>query len=63
MLFSKIATIWLGYIWIMDEKMKNPIDEDKITDIPHLLPYAHSIGSAIIKPVDKKPKHNMELTD
>lgn len=33
--------------------MKNPIDKEKITDIPHLLPYAHSVGSAIIKPVDK----------
>ena len=31
----------------------NPIDKDKITDTPHLLPYAHSVGSAIIKPVDK----------
>ena len=30
----------------------NPIDKDKITDIPGLLPYAHHIGSVIIKPVD-----------
>ena len=37
----------------MTEKKKNPIDKDKITDIPHLLPYAHTLGSAIIKPIDK----------
>ena len=32
---------------------KNPIDKDKTTDLPGLLPYAHHIGSAIIKPVDE----------
>jgi len=32
---------------------KNPIDKDKTTDMPGLLPYAHHIGSAIIKPVDE----------
>jgi hypothetical protein len=31
----------------------NPIDPDKVTDIPGLLPYAHHSGSALIKPVDK----------
>ena len=31
----------------------NPIDKDKIAENPHLLPYAHNIGSAIIKPIDK----------
>ena len=31
----------------------NPIDPDKIAKEPHLLPYAHSIGGAIIKPIDK----------
>lgn len=39
-----------------EEKKKrtvNPIDKDKITTTPHLLPYAHSVGSAIIKPMDK----------
>ena len=35
------------------EKRKNPIDIDKIAEDPHLLPYAHTLGSAIIKPVDK----------
>lgn len=37
----------------MSERKDNPIDADKVTDQPHLLPYAHHVGSAIIKPVDK----------
>ena len=48
----------------MDEKKKdskefvNPVDKDKITETPHILPYAHHAGSANIKPVDKgKLKH------
>ncbi len=28
----------------------NPIDADKITENPGLLPYAHTVGSAVIKP-------------
>lgn len=36
----------------MSEK-HNPISEDKITYMPHLLPYAHHVGSAIIRPLDK----------
>lgn len=35
------------------EAFFNPINEDKITDKPSLLPYAHHVGSAIIKPLDK----------
>ena len=35
------------------EKFINPIDKDKIAENPHLLPYAHTIGGAEIKPVDK----------
>ncbi len=31
----------------------NPIDKDKIAENPHLLPYAHSVGGAVIKPIDK----------
>ena len=31
----------------------NPIDDDKITDRPGLLQYAHHLGSAIIKPIDE----------
>lgn len=32
---------------------ENPIDKDKITENPHNLPYAHTVGSAVIKPIDK----------
>lgn len=31
----------------------NPIDEDKVAENPGLLPYAHTVGSALIKPVDR----------
>jgi hypothetical protein len=31
----------------------NPIDKDKITETPHLLPYAHHVGGFVIKPLDK----------
>ncbi len=31
----------------------NPIDERKITHTPSTLPYAHTSGSAVIKPIDK----------
>ena len=31
----------------------NPIDKDKIAENPHILPYAHTVGSAIIRPLDK----------
>ncbi len=43
----------------MSEKKKtketfiNPIDEDKVADNPGLLPYAHTTGSAVIRPEDK----------
>ncbi len=37
----------------MDNNFFNPIDKDKVTDTPSLLPYAHNVGSAIIKPIDK----------
>lgn len=41
----------------MEEKEKNdffnPIHKDKVTDTPGLLPYAHHVGSAIIRPLDK----------
>ena len=35
------------------EAFINPIDTDKITENPHNLPYAHTVGGAIIKPMDK----------
>ncbi len=31
----------------------NPIDKDKITENPHSLPYAHTVGGAVIRPLDK----------
>lgn len=31
----------------------NPIDPDKITETPHILPYAHTVGGVQIKPIDK----------
>ena len=31
----------------------NPIDKDKITENPHSLEYAHTVGGAVIKPEDK----------
>ena len=35
------------------ESFINPIDEDKIAENPHLLPYAHTVGGAVIKPTDR----------
>ncbi|GLR17384.1 DUF2452 domain-containing protein [Portibacter lacus] len=32
---------------------KNPIDKDKIALNPHSLEYGHSVGSAVVKPLDK----------
>lgn len=41
----------------MEEKRQNsnsnPIDADKITENPHNLPYAHTVGGVEIKPIDK----------
>ena len=34
-------------------KKKNPIDKEKVSDNPGLLPYANHIGSAIIKPIEE----------
>lgn len=41
---------------VSDKKEKpfiNPIDKDKVAENPGLLPYAHTSGSAIIRPEDK----------
>ena len=35
------------------EPFINPIDKDKVAKNPHLLPYAHTVGGAVIKPIDK----------
>lgn len=36
-----------------ERRKHNPIDKDKIAETPHLLPYAHTLGGAIIRPIDK----------
>ncbi len=38
---------------ITNKRTFNPIDPDKIAENPHLLPYAHTVGSAIIRPMDQ----------
>jgi len=35
------------------EEFINPIDKDKVALEPHLLPYSHSVGGVVIKPIDK----------
>lgn len=35
------------------EDFINPIDPDKITENPHNLPYAHHVGSGLVKPEDQ----------
>lgn len=32
---------------------ENPIDKDNITETPGTLTYAHNVGSALVKPIDK----------
>lgn len=36
-----------------NEEYINPIDEKKITLTPSTLPYAHTVGGPVIKPIDK----------
>lgn len=36
-----------------EKEFVNPIDKDKIAEHPALLPYAHTVGGAVIKPIDK----------
>jgi hypothetical protein len=42
-------------------RKKNPVDKDKVTDHPGLLPYASHIGSAIIKPLDKGKSRGLAM--
>ncbi|MEM6964800.1 MAG: DUF2452 domain-containing protein [Bacteroidota bacterium] len=35
------------------ELQHNPIDKDKVAENPHLLPYAHTVGGSVIRPIDK----------
>lgn len=37
----------------MNEQFVNPIDADKVTETPNILPYPHHAGSAIVKPEDQ----------
>lgn len=37
----------------MSTRKVNPIDKDKVVENPGLLPFAHTVGSAIIRPIDK----------
>lgn len=41
---------------------KNPIDKDKVAENPGLLPYAHTLGGAIIKPIDKGKVKGLALS-
>ena len=36
-----------------NENFTNPIDKDKIAESPHNLPYAHTVGGSVVKPIDK----------
>jgi len=36
-----------------NELFINPIDKDKVAENPHLLPYAHTVGGALIEPIDR----------
>ncbi len=40
----------------------NPIDKDKVTETPHNLPYAHTVGGAVIKPIDKGRMKGLAIT-
>ena len=44
------------------ESFVNPIDEDKIAENPHLLPYAHTVGGVVIKPIDRGRAKGLSLT-
>ena len=40
----------------------NPIDKDKITESPHNLPYAHTVGGSVIAPIDKGRMKGLAVT-
>ena len=44
------------------EEFINPIDKDKVAENPHLLPYAHTVGGAVIKPIDKGKVKGLAVT-
>ena len=46
----------------MSKREVNPIDKDKIAEDPHLLPYAHTLAGAIIRPIDKGRTKGVAMT-
>lgn len=40
----------------------NPIDKDHTTENPGLLPYAHTVGSALVQPEDVVKNKNLDLS-
>ena len=44
------------------ESFVNPIDPDKIAENPHLLPYAHTVGGVVIKPIDRGRTKGLAMT-
>ena len=45
-----------------DNNFQNPIDPDKITDIPNLIEYPHTVGGSIIKPDDIGKEKGLSLS-
>lgn len=45
---------------ISDKELKELLD--KVTEIPNTLPYAHHVGSAVIKPLDKGRTKGLAMT-
>jgi len=43
----------LNNCFVKKEDFVNPIDIDKVTATPHSLPYSHTVGGAVIKPIDR----------
>ena len=46
----------------MKEEFVNPIDKDKIAEQPGLLPYAHHVGSGLVKPEDQGKLKGLALS-
>ena len=44
------------------KRTHNPIDKDKIAENPHLLPYAHTVGGVVIRPIDRGRVKGLALT-
>lgn len=44
------------------EEFINPIDKDKVAESPHNLPYAHTVGGSVVKPIDKGRMKGLAVT-